>query len=161
MSSSRALAAIDVGTNSVHMVIARPIPGGSPEVLARERMPVRLGAGGHDMKRLQPDAIERAVAALMEFRHIADAHDAEVVAVATSAVREADNQGQFLRRAHDAARITVEIISGTEEARLIHLGAMSAVPIADRPHLVIDIGGGSTELIVGDHTPAALARSSW
>ena len=159
MTDSGALAAIDVGTNSVHMVIARPVAGGAPEVLARERMPVRLGTGGHDMRRLLPDAVERAVAALVECRHIADAHDADVVAVATSAVREAENQGEFLRRAHDAARITVEIVSGMEEARLIHLGAMSAVPIAGRPHLVIDIGGGSTELIVGDHTPAALARS--
>ena len=159
MTGARALAAIDVGTNSVHMVIARPVPGGSPEILARERVPVRLGTGGDDMKLLMPDAVERAVAALAEFRHIADAHDADVVAVATSAVREADNQGQFLRRVHDEARITVEIVSGTEEARLIHLGAMSAVPIAGRPHIVIDIGGGSTELIVGDHAPAALARS--
>ena len=159
MPGARALAAIDVGTNSVHMVIARPVPGGSPEVLAREKVSVRLGTGGNDMRRLQPDAIERAVDTLVEFRHIADAHDAEVTAVATSAVREADNQGQFLRRVHDEARITVEIIAGTEEARLIHLGAMSAVPIAGRPHLVIDIGGGSTELIVGDHTPATLAVS--
>ena len=159
MTSSRALAAIDVGTNSVHMVIARPRPGGSPEVLARERMPVRLGAGGEDMTLLLPDAIERAVAALAECRLIADAHDADVVAVATSAVREAENQGVFLRRVRNEAHITVEVISGMEEARLIHLGAMSAVPIAGRPHLVIDIGGGSTELIVGSHTPAALARS--
>ena len=159
MTGSQALAAIDVGTNSVHMVIARPVPGGSPEILARERVPVRLGTGGDDMRRLMPDAVERAVAALVEFRHIADAHEADVVAVATSAVREADNQGQLLRRVHDEARITVEIVSGMEEARLIHLGAMSAVPIAGRPHLVIDIGGGSTELIVGDHAPATLARS--
>ena len=159
MNGSRALAAIDVGTNSVHMVIARSVAGGSPEVLARERTPVRLGTGGDDMKRLMPDAVERAVAALVECRHIADAHDADVVAVATSAVREAENQGEFLRRAHDAARIPVEVVSGIEEARLIHLGAMSAVPIAGRPHLVIDIGGGSTELIAGDHTPATLARS--
>lgn len=159
MSDSRALAAIDVGTNSVHMVIARPVNGGTPEVLARERMPVRLGSGGHDMSLLQPDAIERAVAALTECHHIADAHGAEVFAVATSAVREADNGAQFVRRVHDEARITVEVISGIEEARLIHLGAMSAVPIAGRAHLVIDIGGGSTELILGDHTPAKLARS--
>ena len=159
MTGARALGAIDVGTNSVHMVIARPVPGGSPEILARERVPVRLGTGGDDMKLLMPDAVERAVTALVEFRHIADAHDADVVAVATSAVREADNQGRFLRRVHDEARITVEIVSGMEEARLIHLGAMSAVPIAGRPHIVIDIGGGSTELIVGDHAPAALARS--
>ena len=159
MTGSRALAAIDVGTNSVHMVIARPVPGGTPEVVVRERMPVRLGSGGADMRRLLPDAIDRAISALVECRHIADAHDAEVVAVATSAVREADNQSDFLRRARSEARVTVQVISGMEEARLIHLGAMSAVPIAGRPHLVIDIGGGSTEIIVGNGTAAALARS--
>ena len=159
MTSSRALAAIDVGTNSVHMVIARPVPGGSPEVVGRERMPVRLGSGGADMRRLLPDAIDRAIAALVECRHIADAHDAEVVAVATSAVREADNQSDFLRRAHTEAGVTVQVISGMEEARLIHLGAMSAVPIAGRPHVVIDIGGGSTEVIAGNGTTTAMARS--
>ena len=159
MTISRALAAIDVGTNSVHMVIARPIPGGSPEVVVRERMAVRLGSGGADMRRLQPDAVDRAIAALVECRHIADAHDAEVVAVATSAVREADNQSDFLRRAHTEAGVTVQVISGMEEARLIHLGAMSAVPIAGRPHVVIDIGGGSTEVIAGNGTAPALARS--
>ena len=159
MTGSRALAAIDVGTNSVHMVIARAVPGGSPEVVVRERMPVRLGSGGADMRRLLPDAIDRAVAALVECRHIADAHHAEVVAVATSAVREADNQADFLRRARTEADVTVQVISGMEEARLIHLGAMSAVPIAGRPHVVIDIGGGSTEVIVGNGTAPALARS--
>ena len=159
MTVTRALAAIDVGTNSVHMVIARPIDGGSPEVLARERMPVRLGSGGEDMRLLRADAMDRAVTALVECRHIADAHDAEVAAVATSAVREADNQGDFLRRAHSEAGVTVQVVSGVEEARLIHLGAMSAVPIAGRPHLVIDIGGGSTEVIVGHGTAPALARS--
>ena len=159
MTGSRALAAIDVGTNSVHMVIAKAVPGGSPEVVVRERMPVRLGSGGADMRRLLPDAIDRAVSALVECRHIADAHDAEVVAVATSAVREADNQSDLLRRARSEARVTVQVISGTEEARLIHLGAMSAVPIAGRPHVVIDIGGGSTEVVVGNGTAPALARS--
>ncbi len=159
MTGSRALAAIDVGTNSIHMVIARPVAGGSPEVLARERMPVRLGSGGADMTALLPDAIDRAVAALLECRHIADAHDADVVAVATSAVREAANQGDFLLRAHSEADVTVQVVSGVEEARLIHLGAMSAVPIAGRRHLVIDIGGGSTEVITGDGTEPALARS--
>ena len=159
MTGSRALAAIDVGTNSVHMVIAKDVPGGSPEVVVRERMPVRLGSGGADMRRLLPDATDRAISALVECRHIADAHDAEVVAVATSAVREADNQSDFLRRARSEARVTVQVISGAEEARLIHLGAMSAVPIAGRPHVVIDIGGGSTEVVVGEGTAPALARS--
>ena len=89
MRDSTPLAAIDVGTNSVHMVIARPVDGGTPEVLAREKVAVRLGQGATDMKHLAHDAIERAVAALTEFRHIADAYGAEVVAVATSAIREA------------------------------------------------------------------------
>lgn len=155
----RALAAIDVGTNSVHMVVARPVPGGPPDFLAKERMPVRLGSGGSDMKRLRPDAIDRTVAALDQCRRIAEAHEADVAAVATSAVREAANAADFLRRARTEAGVAVEVVSGVEEARLIHLGALSAVPIAGRPHLVIDIGGGSTEVIVGAGTEPALARS--
>lgn len=159
MTDPRALAAIDVGTNSVHMVVARPVPGGPPDFLARERMPVRLGSGGSDMKRLRPDAIDRAVAALDQCRRIAEAHEADVAAVATSAVREAANAADFLRRARAEAGVSVEVVSGVEEARLIHLGALSAVPIAGRPHLVIDIGGGSTEVIVGAGTEPTLARS--
>ena len=159
MTDPRALAAIDVGTNSVHMVVARLVPGGPPDFLARERMPVRLGSGGSDMKQLQPDAIDRAVVALDQCRRIAEAHQADVAAVATSAVREAANAADFLRRARTEAGVSVEVVSGVEEARLIHLGAMSAVPIAGRPHLVIDIGGGSTEVIVGAGTEPTLARS--
>lgn len=159
MTDPRALAAIDVGTNSVHMVVARPVPGGPPDFLARERMPVRLGSGGSDMKQLRPDAIDRAVAALDQCRRIAEAHEADVAAVATSAVREAANAADFLRRARTEAGVSVEVVSGVEEARLIHLGALSAVPIAGRPHLVIDIGGGSTEVIVGAGTEPTLARS--
>ncbi|MDE0138225.1 MAG: Ppx/GppA phosphatase family protein [bacterium] len=159
MRDSTPLAAIDVGTNSVHMVIARPVDGGTPEVLAREKVSVRLGQGATDMKHLHRDAIERAVAALTEFRHIADAYGAEVVAVATSAVREAENRTDFQRRVRDETGVAVEVISGVEEARLIHLGALSAVPAAGRPHLVLDIGGGSTELIVSTGTEPHLVRS--
>lgn len=159
MQDSTPLAAIDVGTNSVHMVIARPVDGGSPEVLAREKVPVRLGQGATDMKHLRSDATQRAVAALTEFRHIADAYGAEVVAVATSAVREAENRTDFQQQVRDETGVSVEVISGVEEARLIHLGALSAVPAAGRPHLVLDIGGGSTELIVSTHTEPHLVRS--
>ena len=154
------LAAIDVGTHSVHMVIARLMPGGSPKILAREHKPVRLGAGGGEsMQQLESAAIDRTVATLAEFRHIADAHRAKVVAVATSAVREADNASDFLYKANNEARVSVEVISSMEEARLIHLGALSAVPIANRRHLVIDIGGGSTEMITADDTEPTLIRS--
>ena len=159
MRDSTPLAAIDVGTNSVHMVIARPVDGGTPEILAREKVPVRLGQGATDMKHLGNDAVGRAVAALTEFRHIADSYGAEVVAVATSAVREAENRSDFQRRVRDETGVRVDVISGTEEARLIHLGALSAVPAAGRPHLVLDIGGGSTELIVSTGTEPHLVRS--
>ena len=157
--SRGALAAIDVGTNSVHMVVARPTEAGPPEVLAREKTPVRLGSGGADMKHLDPDAVERTISALRDFKRIADAHDATVVAIATSAVREAEDGKKFIRRARKDAGVEVEVVSGVEEARLIHLGALSGVAVADRRHLVIDIGGGSTEFIVGDGTTALLARS--
>ncbi len=158
-STPRALAAVDIGTNSVHLVVARPLPGGLPEILAREKLPVRLGSGFRDMKTLNPDAIDRAIAALQRFRQIAEAHDADIFAVATSAVREAEDREIFLRRAREEAGIEVEVISGVEEARLIHLGALGAVPMADRRHLVIDIGGGSTELVVGEGTRPLLTRS--
>lgn len=157
--TTKPLAAIDVGTNSLHMVVARPTAGGAPEVLAREKTPVRLGSGSADMKHLDPDAVDRTVKALRDFRLIADAHGADVVAIATSAVREADDRHVFLRRAREEAGVEVEVVSGVEEARLIHLGALSGVAIADRQHLVVDIGGGSTEFIVGAGTGALMARS--
>ena len=90
--STAPLAAIDVGTNSLHMVVARPTEGGAPEVLAREKTPVRLGSGAADMKHLDPEAVDRTIKALGDFRRIADAHDANVVAIATSAVREAEDK---------------------------------------------------------------------
>ena len=153
------IAAIDIGTNSVHLVIARPVAGGAPEVVMREKFPVRLGSGGRDMKQLTPEAVARAIEALSRFRRLADAHDATIVAVATSAVREAENQRHFIAAARDQAGVAVKVISGVEEARLIHLGALSAVPAADQRHLVIDIGGGSTEFALGKCTSPELVRS--
>ena len=112
MDLAPAIAAIDIGTNSVHMVVARRLDGGAPEVLSREKEPVRLGRGSTDMKRLESAAIERTVEALDRFRRIAEAHDAEIVAVATSAVREAENQDEFLQRARVEAGVEVSVISG-------------------------------------------------
>lgn len=111
------------------------------------------------MKTLDPLAVDRAIDALRTFRALADANDAVVHAVATSAVREAENPQDFLRRANVEAGIDVEVISGTEEARLIHLGVLGAVPLAEVDHLVIDVGGGSTELILGQGVTPVLLRS--
>ena len=156
---SRRLAAIDIGTSSMHLAIAQPVEGGRPEILLREKIPVRLGSGATDMKTLNPAAVDRAMEALRTFRALADANSAEVHAVATSAVREADDPEVFIQRAKVEAGIDVEVIAGLEEARLIHLGVLGAVPLAEVDHLVIDIGGGSTELIVGSGVTATLLRS--
>ena len=110
--STRPIAAVDIGTNSVHLVIARRTESGSPEILTREKAPVRLGSGGRDMKRLDSAATDRAIEALGRFRRIAEAHDAEMVAVATSAVREAENQAEFIAAARDRAGVSVNVISG-------------------------------------------------
>jgi exopolyphosphatase/guanosine-5'-triphosphate,3'-diphosphate pyrophosphatase len=156
--TSATLAAVDIGTNSVHLVVAR-VDGEHIEVMEREREMVRLGSSAGDMKELLPDAIDRGVEALGRFRRVAAIHEAEVRAVATSAVREAVNRAEFIDRAHHEAGIDVEVISGFEEARLIHLGVLAAVPSFDDQRLVVDIGGGSTEVVVGRGADVRYARS--
>jgi exopolyphosphatase/guanosine-5'-triphosphate,3'-diphosphate pyrophosphatase len=153
------LAAIDVGTNSLHLVVARIAGTDTFDVVAREKEMVRLGSGGGDMKRLDAGAIDRAIATLDRFRRIALIHDAPIRAVATSAVREAENHDEFLRRARDEAGVEVEVVSGVEEARLIHLGVLQAVPVYERPLLLFDVGGGSTEVLLGHRGEVRASRS--
>jgi exopolyphosphatase/guanosine-5'-triphosphate,3'-diphosphate pyrophosphatase len=156
--SPSVIAAIDIGTNSIHMVVAKVSDSGF-EVIAREKDNTRLGEGGGDMKMLSPEAIERGVEALRNMRRIADAHRASVFAVATSAVREAKNSSDFVDRVAIEAGIDIEVISGVEEARLIHLGVLQALPLSDKRSLLIDIGGGSTEVVIFDHTEELFVRS--
>src|SRR4051812_22700433 len=141
------------------MVVARVAGAGRFEVLTKEKDVVRLGSSATDMKRLDPEAIERGLEALDRCRRIAETHDAQIVAVATSAVREAENRDEFIRRAHDEAGVDIEVISGFEEARLIHLGVLQAVPVYERDILLCDIGGGSTELLIGRGEEILAARS--
>lgn len=155
----QALAALDIGTNSFHLVVARPVNGDGFETLTREREVVRLGTGGGDMKTLTPAAIERGVACLSRMRGIAESFDAVLRAVATSATREAVNSREFIRRAAEEAGVSIEVISGIEEARLIHLGVLQAVPVFDRRLLLVDVGGGSTELLIGECGDTLAARS--
>jgi exopolyphosphatase/guanosine-5'-triphosphate,3'-diphosphate pyrophosphatase len=165
--SERPLAAIDIGTNSFHMVVARigevsiggDIAGPAFEVIAREKEMVRLGSSSGDMKELSDEAIERGVLALKRLVKIAAIHDADVVAVATSAVREAENADVFIDRARDEAGVVVDVIAGVEEARLIHLGVLQAVPVFDQRLVLIDIGGGSTEILLGEQGETLAAGS--
>jgi len=156
------LAAVDIGTNSLHGVVARMTDGETGprfEILEREKEIVRLGSSAGDMRELSADAIDRAVGALDRFRQVAEVHDAPITAVATSAVREAENRDVLIDRAWDDARVLVNVISGVEEARLIHLGVLQAVPVYDRRLFLCDIGGGSTELLVGLRGDVLAARS--
>ena len=165
--TERPLAAIDIGTNSFHMVVARvgevsvagDFVGPAFEVIAREKEMVRLGSSSGDMKELSDEAIDRGVLALKRLAKIAAIHDADVVAVATSAVREAENAAVFIDRARDEAGVVVDVIAGVEEARLIHIGVLQAVPVFDQRLVLIDIGGGSTEILVGEQGEMIAAGS--
>ncbi|MGB6057986.1 MAG: Ppx/GppA phosphatase family protein [Microthrixaceae bacterium] len=154
-----ALAAIDIGTNSVHMLIARISANGRFEVLTRQKEMVRLGSGKGEMKRLEPAAIDRGIAALTRCRSLAQSFDAQIHAVATSAVREALNADEFISRAREEAGVEVEVIPGHEEARLIQLGVLQALPIFDKPMVLLDVGGGSTEVLFGKSGTVQYARS--
>ena len=141
----RILAAIDVGTNAVRLEIARPLPDGSLETLHQERDPVRPGEGVFTTGSIPRPVADRLLGTLRRYGALCRRHHARVRAVATSAVREARNREEIVRRALDEAGIELEVVSGREEARLICLGVLAGRPAQARS-LVIDIGGGSTEI---------------
>ncbi len=144
------LAAIDIGTNSFHLIIVEVDANtGKFNILGREKESVRLGSGSTDMKHLGKDAMNRGIEALKKFAALAEAAEAQVRAIATSAVREAMNQHEFIMRARLEAGIRIEVASGIEEARYIYLGILQSVPVFDKRILMIDIGGGSTEFLIG------------
>jgi exopolyphosphatase/guanosine-5'-triphosphate,3'-diphosphate pyrophosphatase len=147
------LGAIDVGTNSIHLIVVELDPrfGTSRSVLKQREM-VRLGAGdGLQRGHLQKKAVQRGAAAIAKFAQAARAAGAhEIRAVATSAVREAENREEFLATVKETSGVVVEVLSEAEEARLIHLGVSRGFPLYDRIACIIDVGGGSTEFIVGD-----------
>src|SRR5918994_5606373 len=118
------IAAIDIGTNSIHMIVVKVRPDLSFEVIDREKDMVRLGAGGLDGRSLTPTAIAAALQTLAKFRRLAESHKVdEIIAAATSATREADNGGDFISDVKRRAGIRVKNIPGKEETRLIHLAA--------------------------------------
>ena len=145
------LAAIDIGTNSFHLIVVEVKDNGSFEIVDREKEVIRLSEGSSgDIKFIKPEAVERAIVTLKRFKGIADSHSAKIRAVATSAVRESLNKIEFLKDVFYKTGIEIEVVSGIEEARLIYLGMLKAVPIYDKKVLCIDIGGGSTEFIIGE-----------
>jgi len=147
---SDTFAAVDLGSNSFHMKVARAVHDEIHEV-DRLRERVRLAAGLAEDKTLSEEALERAYRSLAKFgERIRDIPTRQVRAVGTNTLRQVRNPRKVLERASEALGHHVEIISGQEEARLIYLGVSHSLPSEDERRLVVDIGGGSTEIIVGD-----------
>jgi exopolyphosphatase/guanosine-5'-triphosphate,3'-diphosphate pyrophosphatase len=145
MSHRRVIAAIDVGTNAVRLEIARVHPDGGLETLHQERDPIRPGEGVFLTGAIPPEVAERLLTTLHRYAALCRRYGATVRAVATSAVREARNGPEIVRRVRRSVGLDLEVVSGREEARLICLGVLRGRP-PEAPALVIDIGGGSTEV---------------
>ncbi len=139
------LAAIDVGTNAVRLELARRLANGSLESLHSERDPVRPGEGVFRTGAIPREVADRLLSTLRRYGALCRRYHADVRAVATSALREAKNRDEIVRRARDEAGLRLEVISGMEEARLTTLGVLRGKPPSARS-LCVDIGGGSTEV---------------
>ena len=157
--SSSYLAAVDVGTNSFHLVVVKLLPDNSFTVLNKEKITVRLGESAKQIKHLTDDAIERGVDAMKLFGIVAERMGAPLRAVATSAVREAENGEDFIDQVKKTTGIEIEVVSGFEEARLIYLGIIQALPVVEERIALFDIGGGSTEILVGEGGRSLYANS--
>jgi exopolyphosphatase/guanosine-5'-triphosphate,3'-diphosphate pyrophosphatase len=154
------LAAIDIGSNSVHMIIVGTSASHSFEVIDREKEMVFLGKSVFDHGRLTDDAVRTGLEAISKFHKLAQRHGvSDIRAVATAAVREADNGGEFLYTIAEQTGIVPQVISGYEEARYIYLSVRNAIDLAERSALLLDIGGGSVEAIVGNAGSMRLGRS--
>jgi exopolyphosphatase / guanosine-5'-triphosphate,3'-diphosphate pyrophosphatase len=152
------IAAVDVGSNSIHMVVAQVESDGRFHVLDRAKEMVRLGKRTLSDGRLPDEAIAAGIQTLSQFRTLAERQGVtRIKAVATSAVREAANGGDFIEQVEKDIGLRVKVIPGREEARLIYLGVRHAIDLSGKPALVADVGGGSLELIfVEDGKPLAL-----
>jgi exopolyphosphatase/guanosine-5'-triphosphate,3'-diphosphate pyrophosphatase len=145
------IAAIDVGSNSIHMIVAEARPDGHFIVLDRAKEMVRLGEKSLTTGRLRKTAMDRGLRTLKTFKSIAVRHGVtRIRAVATSAVREAGNGGEFIQRIFDEIGLRVRVIHGREEARLIHLGVAQVEDLDGPPTLLLDIGGGSVEIVIAE-----------
>lgn len=153
-------AAIDMGTNSFHLIIVEVLPDGAFRIIDREREVIRLGlTTGNDLSFIADEEIEKAVRILSGFKKLSDFYKAEIKAVATSAVRESKNQKEFLDAVYNSTGISVEVVDGFKEAALIYSGVQRALPVADKNVLCIDIGGGSSEFIFGEQGNINFAES--
>ena len=153
------IAAIDLGSNSFHMVLAKA-DHGEIRILERLGEKVQLAAGLDEERQLSEEAMQRGLDCLRRFGQLIQGlPQGAVRIVGTNALREARNRAEFIRRANELLGHQVEVISGREEARLIYLGVSHSIADTPGKRLVVDIGGGSTEFIVGQRFEPLLRES--
>lgn len=154
------IGAIDVGTNSIHLVMAEISPDGDFRILGQDKEMVQLGKGGFAQHMLTTRAMNDGLAALKRFVKMAHLKGiSRLRAVATSAVREAKNGGEFVRRVGEQLGLDLRVVSAEEEARLIYLAVRHATDLGETDNLIVDIGGGSLEIVVGNAHNADLLCS--
>lgn len=154
------LAAIDIGSNSIHMIVSRIDGDGNIEVIDKMKEMARLGDETLSTGFLSDEAQTRGLDALRRLKALADSYQCEdIIAVATSATRESRNGDAFIQRVQDEIGIRARIITGVEEGRLIYLGTREVFPFGNQRALIIDIGGGSVEFIVADQRRESVVKS--
>jgi exopolyphosphatase/guanosine-5'-triphosphate,3'-diphosphate pyrophosphatase len=161
-SESRTVAAVDLGSNSFHMIVARLEEAGNLSIIDRLREPVRLGGGLKSNGKLSRKARNRALGCLEQFgQRIRNLPQGDVRIVGTNTMRVATNAEEFAQEAQQLLGHPIEIVSGREEARLIYLGVAHGRATREGKRLVVDIGGGSTELIIGEGKDSILRESMY
>lgn len=155
------LAVIDVGTNTVRLLVAESDGRSAPRTILTAQEITRLGQGLLPARELQPGPIGRTVRVLRRYRELAEMHGAPtILAVGTSALREAGNRDAFLAAARDRAGVAVTVVAGEEEVRLALLGVRAGLPDAPARLAMMDIGGGSTELLLAERETILAAVST-
>jgi exopolyphosphatase/guanosine-5'-triphosphate,3'-diphosphate pyrophosphatase len=149
--AERVVGFVDIGTNAVRLLVVRINPNFSYTIISQEKEVVRLGEEEFRDNLLKPQAMERAIFVCKKFVELAKIYGAtEIIAVGTSAIREAKNQSDFLQKILNETGLKVQVISGQEEARLIWLGVSSGINIGEEKAIFLDLGGGSTEIAIGN-----------
>jgi exopolyphosphatase/guanosine-5'-triphosphate,3'-diphosphate pyrophosphatase len=149
--SEHIVAFVDIGTNAVRLLVVRINPNLSYTIVSQEKEVVRLGEQEFKDNILKPEAMARTIFVCGKFAQLAKTYGAtEIIAVGTSAIREAKNQYEFLEKLREDTGLIVKVITGEDEARLICLGIASGIDIGDKNALFLDLGGGSTEIAIGN-----------
>ncbi len=149
--SGHVVAFVDIGTNAVRLLVVRINPNSSYTIVSQEKEVVRLGEEEFKDNLLKTEAMNRAIFVCGKFANLSRTYGAsEIIAVGTSAIREAKNQLEFLEQLHEETGLNVKVITGQEEARLICRGVSSGIDLGEEKAIFIDLGGGSTEIAIGD-----------